>query len=253
MDLGLAGKKALVTGATKGIGRSVADHFVAEGADVAICARNAGEVAEAVSALGAKGVKATGRALDVADGPALAAWVTDAAAELGGLDIVVANVSALAIGQDEASWKAEFETDMMGTVRAVNAAMPFLEKSKAAAIVIIASVSGREVDFAAGPYGVFKAALIHYAKGLSYQLAAKGIRVNALSPGNTYFPGGVWEKIEHGNPELFSQAMALNPTGRMGKPEEMARAVVFLASPAASFITGTNLVVDGALTRGVQF
>jgi len=118
---------------------------------------------------------------------------------------------------------------------------------------VVASVSGREVDFAAGPYGVFKAALIHYAKGLSFQLAAKNIRVNALSPGNTYFPGGVWEKIEHGNPDLYKAAMALNPTGRMGRPEEMARAIVFLASPAASFITGTNLVVDGALTRGVQF
>jgi 3-oxoacyl-[acyl-carrier protein] reductase len=253
MDLGLAGLKAVVTGGTKGIGRAVADHFAREGADVAICARNAGEVTDAVAALRATGVKATGRALDVADGPALMQWVEDAAGELGGLDIVVANVSALAIGQDDASWKAEFETDMMGTVRAVNAAMPFLEKSSAAAIVVIASVSGREVDFAAGPYGVFKAALIHYAKGLSYQLAGKGIRVNALSPGNTYFPGGVWEKIEHGNPELFKQAMSLNPTGRMGRPEEMARAVVFLASPAASFITGTNLVVDGALTRGVQF
>jgi 3-oxoacyl-[acyl-carrier protein] reductase len=253
MDLGLAGKKALVTGGTKGIGRAVAEHFAAEGADVAICARNAAEVDDAVAALRAGGVRATGRALDVADGPALTTWVTDAATELGGLDIVVANVSALAIAQDEASWKAEFDTDLMGTVRAVNAAMPFLEKSDAAAIVVIASVSGREVDFAAGPYGVFKAALIHYAKGLSFQLAAKGIRVNALSPGNTYFPGGVWEKIEHGNPELFAQAMSLNPTGRMGRPEEMARAVVFLASPAASFITGTNLVVDGALTKGVQF
>jgi NAD(P)-dependent dehydrogenase (short-subunit alcohol dehydrogenase family) len=253
MDLGLAGLKAIVTGGTKGIGRSVAEHLAREGASVGICARNAADVTDAVEALAATGVKATGRALDVSDGPALMQWVQDAASELGGLDIVVANVSALAIGQDDASWKAEFETDMMGTVRAVNAAMPFLEASPAASIVIIASVSGREVDFAAGPYGVFKAALIHYAKGLSYQLAGKGIRVNALSPGNTYFPGGVWEKIEQGNPELFQQAMALNPTGRMGKPEEMARAVVFLASPAASFITGTNLVVDGALTRGVQF
>jgi NAD(P)-dependent dehydrogenase (short-subunit alcohol dehydrogenase family) len=253
MDLGLSGLKAIVTGGTKGIGRSVAEHLAAEGADVGICARNEQEVASAVAALRATGVKATGRALDVADGPALTAWVQDVAAEFGGLDIVVANVSALAIGQDDASWKAEFETDMMGTVRAVNAAMPFLEKSAAASVVVIASVSGREVDFAAGPYGVFKAALIHYTKGLSYQLAGKGIRVNALSPGNTYFPGGVWEKIEQGNPELFAQAMSLNPTGRMGKPEEMARAVVFLASPAASFITGTNLVVDGALTRGVQF
>jgi NAD(P)-dependent dehydrogenase (short-subunit alcohol dehydrogenase family) len=210
-------------------------------------------VAETVAALAGRGVRATGRALDVADGPALTRWVEDAAAELGGIDIVVSNVSALAIGQDEASWQAEFATDMMGTVRAVNAAMPFLERSKAASIVVIASVSGREVDFAAGPYGVFKAALIHYAKGLSFQLAAKHIRVNALSPGNTYFPGGVWEKIEHGNPALYQQALALNPTGRMGRPEEMARGVVFLASPAASFITGTNLVVDGALTRGVQF
>ena len=253
MNLGLAGLKAVITGGTKGIGRSVADHFAAEGTDVAICARNEAEVADAVAALKATGVKATGRALDVADGPALTHWIEEAAAELGGLDIVVSNVSALAIGQDEASWKAEFDTDLMGTVRAVTAAMPFLMTSKAPAIVIIASVSGREVDFAAGPYGVFKAALIHYAKGLSYQLAGKGIRVNALSPGNTYFPGGVWEKIEHGNSALFAEAMALNPTGRMGRPEEMARAVVFLASPAASFITGTNLVVDGALTRGVQF
>jgi 3-oxoacyl-[acyl-carrier protein] reductase len=253
MDLGLAGMKAVITGATKGIGRAVAEHFAAEGTDVAICARNPGKVAETVAALAARGVRATGRALDVADGLALTAWIQDAPTELGGIDVVVSNVSALAIGQDEASWQAEFSTDMMGTVRAVNAAMPFLERSKAASIVVIASVSGREVDFAAGPYGVFKAALIHYAKGLSYQLAAKNIRVNALSPGNTYFPGGVWEKIEHGNPALFKDALALNPTGRMGKPEEMARGVVFLASPAASFITGANLVVDGALTRGVQF
>ncbi len=253
MDLGLRGMKALITGGTKGIGRAVADLFADEGADVAICARDADEVAKAVADLAARGVRATGRALDVADGAALTGWIEDVAAELGGIDIVVSNVSALAIGQDEASWQAEFSTDMMGTVRAVNAAMPFLERSTAASIVVIASVSGREVDFAAGPYGVFKAALIHYAKGLSFQLAPKNIRVNALSPGNTYFPGGVWEKIEHGNPTLFAQALALNPTGRMGKPEEMARGVVFLASPAASFITGTNLVVDGALTRGVQF
>jgi 3-oxoacyl-[acyl-carrier protein] reductase len=141
----------------------------------------------------------------------------------------------------------------MGTVRLVNAAMPMLEKSKHPSIVTISSVSGREIDFASGPYGAFKAAIIHYTQGLAYHLAGKGIRANSVSPGNTYFAGGVWNQIEVGNPELFKAALALNPTGRMGTPQEMANAAVFLASPAASFVTGTNLVVDGALTKGVQY
>jgi 3-oxoacyl-[acyl-carrier protein] reductase len=253
MDLGLQGRKVFITGATKGIGLAIAELFGEEGAAVAICARNEREVVATVERLRARGVSSVGRAVDVSDGSGLQRWVRDAAAELGGLDIVVPNVSALAIGNDEGSWRAEFETDLMGSVRAVDAAMPYLEASDAASIVIISSVSGREIDFAAGPYGVMKAALIHYAQGLAYRLAGKGIRANTVSPGNTYFEGGVWHRIERDNPALFSQALGLNPTGRMGTPKEMARAVVFLASPAASFTSGTNLVVDGALTRGVQF
>ena len=253
MDLGLKGAKVLVTGSTKGIGRAIAETFAAEGANVGICARNQADVDRTVAALKAKGVSAFGGSVDVADGAALKAWVSDMAAKLGGVDAVVSNVSALAIGQDEESWQKEFSTDMMGTVRLVNAAMPYLEKSGAAAIVTISSVSGREVDFASGPYGTFKAAIIHYTQGLANQLAAKGIRANSVSPGNTYFEGGVWNTIKDGNPELYKTALALNPTCRMGTTQEMANAVVFLASRAASFITGTNLVVDGALTRGVQF
>ena len=253
MDLGLKGARVLVTGSTKGIGRAIAETFATEGANVGICSRNQADVDSAVTALKAKGVAAYGGAIDVSDGAALKGWVSDMASKLGGIDVVVANVSALSIGQDEESWEKEFSTDMMGTVRLVNAAMPYLEKSKAAAIVTISSVSGREVDFASGPYGTFKAAIIHYTQGLAYQLASKGIRANSVSPGNTYFEGGVWNMIKDNNPELYNTALALNPTGRMGTPQEMANGAVFLASRAASFITGTNLVVDGALTRGVQF
>ena len=253
MDLGLQGRRALVTGGTRGIGHAIVDVLSAEGAAVGFCARTAADVTGTVEAVARQGRNVAGHVLDVADGQGMQKWVEEAAGALGGVDIVIANVSALAIPDEPASWQASFETDMMGTVGLVRAAMPYLERSDAASIVSISSVSGREIDFAAGPYGTFKAAIIHYTQGLAYQLASKGIRANTVSPGNTYFDGGVWQSIEQGNPDLFSQAMALNPTGRMAKPEEIARGVAFLASPAASFVTGANLVIDGALTRGVQF
>ena len=178
--------------------------------------------------------------------------MTNSAEALGGIDIVIGNVSALAVNDDEAAWQAGFETDMMHSVRLVNVAMPWLEKSPAASITLVSSVSGREIDFTGPAYGAFKAAIVHYAQGLAYKLAAKGIRANTVSPGNTYFDGGIWQNIENNMPDLYAEALALNPTGRMAKPEEIARGVVFLASPASSFTTGTNLVIDGALTKGVQ-
>ena len=251
MDLGLKGKRALVTGGSKGIGRAVAEGFAKEGADVAICARNVGEVAATVAALKAKGVKAYGSALDVADGPALTAWVAASGKELGGIDALVCNVSALAVGNSAETWEKSFRTDMMHTVNAVEAALPYLEKSPCAAIVLISSVSGFEVDFAAGSYGAMKAALIHYAKGLSRQLVGKGIRVNCVSPGNTYFDGGIWQNIEKNVPDLYASTLKVNPTGKFGTPEEVANGVVFLSSPVASRISGTNLVIDGALTVAV--
>ena len=252
MDLGLKGLRALVTGGTRGIGRAVVETLAAEGASVAFCARTPADSA-ATAALAGNGGTVLGYVADVGDQAALREWVTTAAGALGGVDIVVANVSALAIPDSAENWQRSFEVDMMGTVGVIQAAMPYLERSQAASIVTISSVSGREVDFAAGPYGTFKAAIIHYTQGLAFQLAGRGLRANSLSPGNTYFPGGVWENIEQNNPALFAEALGLNPTGRMARPEEIARGVAFLASPAASFITGTNLVVDGALTRGVQF
>jgi 3-oxoacyl-[acyl-carrier protein] reductase len=252
VDLGLKGLRAIVTGGTKGIGRRAADIFADEGANVAICARNADEVKAAVASLKAKGIGAFGEAIDVADRVALERFVADSANALGGVDILVANVSALAAQGKLEDWQKAFDVDMMHTVYAVNAALPFLEKSNHPSIVFISSVSGREVDFAGPAYGAMKAALIHYAQRLAFELAPKMIRVNSVSPGNTYFDGGFWQNVEKNLPDLYAKALALNPTGRMATPEEIGRGIVFLASPASSFTTGTNLVIDGALTRGVQ-
>ena len=196
---------------------------------------------------------AIGTAVDVGDAAALTDWVNGSADALGGIDGVVANVSALAIPDTQENWRTSFDVDLMGTVRLVEAALPYLLATGTGSIVTISSVSGREIDFASGPYGTMKAAIIHYTQGLAYNLAGKGVRANTVSPGNTYFPGGVWPSIEQNDPELYATTLGLNPTGRMAAPKEIANAVVFLSSSAASFITGTNLVVDGALTRGVQF
>lgn len=251
MDLGLKGRRALVTGGSKGIGRAIADTFADEGAGVSLCARNPGEVEAAVAALKKKGVPAFGRAIDVTEGSALKGWITASAEALGGIDVLVCNVSALAVGDSPDTWEKSFATDMMHTVNAVAAAVPFLEKSDSAAIVLISSVSGFEVDFAAGSYGATKAALIHYAKGLSRKLVGQRIRVNCVSPGNTYFEGGIWQSIEKNMPELFASTVEANPTHKFGTAQEVANGVVFLASPAASRISGANLVIDGALTVAV--
>lgn len=254
MDLQLKGLKALVTGGTKGIGRAIAERFAMEGADVAICARNAAEVAETVAALKAMGVNATGAAVDVSDSEALKAWVAKAGAELGGLDIVVPNVSALSVQPGEESWRNAFQIDVMGTLATIDAALPLLEKSKAASIVPIVTVSaveGSEMG-AGGPYGPLKASLLAHIKYVAPGYVRKGIRINAVSPGSIYFKGGVWNMIEQGMPDLYKTMLERNPMGRMGRPEEVANVVVFVASPMASFMSGTNVVVDGTITTRIQ-
>jgi 3-oxoacyl-[acyl-carrier protein] reductase len=256
MDLGLAGKRAIVTGGTRGIGRAIAETLAHEGCHVGICARDAQAVQQTVDALKTQGITATGRAVDVSESEPLQTWIGDVARELGGLDIVVCNVSGFGVTPDDDGWQRSFAVDMMGSVHAIEGALPFLERSDAASVVLIASVGAVE-SFAGTygtvrPYDAIKSAQIAYGAHLSSALAARRIRVNAVSPGSIYFPGGIWHQREQNAPQVFKGMLANMPMGRFGQPEEVARAVVFLASPAASFITGTNLIVDGGQTRRIQ-
>ena len=256
MDLHLKGKNAVVLGGTRGIGRAIADTLAAEGANVAICARKEDEIKSTVAALKAKGVKATGGVVDITDAAGLKGWIAKAGEELGGIDILVSNAGAMAQGGDPASWESNFKLDVLGAVNAFDAAYPFLEKAAAAkkdaAFVIIASVSAAESDNASS-YGPIKASLIHWAKGLARQHAKRSIRANVVSPGMVYFEGGVWNTVEKGNPEFFKQAVARNPTGRCATPQDIANAAVFLASPVSSYTTGINMLVDGTISRRVNF
>jgi 3-oxoacyl-[acyl-carrier protein] reductase len=256
MDLQLKGKNAVILGGTRGIGRAIADTLAAEGANVAVCARNAEQVAEAVAALKALGVKATGASVDIMDGPALKAWIAAAGEELGGIDVLVSNAGAMAQGGDVASWEQNFRLDVLGMVNAFDAAKPFLTKAAEAngdaSFVIISSVSAAETDNASS-YGPIKAALIHFAKGLARQYAKKHIRTNVVSPGTVYFEGGVWNMVEKNMPEMFKGAMERNPMGRMATPQDIANAAVFLSSPLSSFTSGINMLVDGAISRRVNF
>lgn len=256
MDLGLRGKKAIVLGGTRGIGRAIVETLGAEGARVSLCARDAAQVADAVRTLNAHGVQADGASVDITDGPALSAWIAQASTAMGGLDVLVSNAGAMAQGFDAASWEQNFKLDVLGAVNAFEAAHPFLQDAAKAhgdaAFVIIASVSAAVADQASS-YGPIKASLIHMAKGLARQYAPINLRTNVVSPGMVYFEGGIWGQVEQANPEFFKKALSRNPTGRCATPQDVANATVFLASPAARYITGVNLLVDGAIANRVNF
>jgi NAD(P)-dependent dehydrogenase (short-subunit alcohol dehydrogenase family) len=252
MELGLHGRKALVTGATRGIGLAIARQLADLGADVAICARSAGGLEAARKDLEARGGRVFAQALDVGDGQALRAFVGEAAEALGGLDVLVCNASGGA-GMGEAAWQANFDVDLLGSARAVEAALPALQRSDAASVVFISSTAALEYLGVPQPYNALKAALVTHACDLAQALAPQGIRVNVVSPGPIYFDGGNWEMLRKAMPAIYERALAQCALGRMGTPEEVARSVAFLASPAASYVTGANLVVDGGFTKRVAF
>jgi NAD(P)-dependent dehydrogenase (short-subunit alcohol dehydrogenase family) len=252
MDLGLDGRKAIVTAASRGIGLAIARTFADQGVDVGICARGKGALESARKDLEGRGVKVFAASVDVGDGDALKAFVSGAGEALGGLDIVVSNASGGA-GMGEPAWQANFEIDVLGAARLVQAALPLLRNSDAGSIVFISSTAALEYLGVPQPYNAMKAALIAQAADLSQALAPQGIRVNSVSPGPIYFEGGNWQTIQQTMPAIYERALAQCAIGRMGTPEEVARAVVFLASPAASLVTGANLVVDGGFTKRVDW
>lgn len=253
MDLGLNGKKAIVTGGTRGIGRAIVETLADEGCAVSLCARKSDGVAATLEAFEGSNRTVIGEAVDVSDGTALKAWIERSADALGGVDILISNASSLNTAPTEEAWRDGFEVDIMGAVRGVEAALPYLKQSDAGAIVVIASTAALEIYAGLRPYNSIKAALINYVSGLSAEYGPEGIRANVVCPGATEFEGGTWRRARDAGAPLYQRMLDLAALGRTGAPEEIARAVVFLASPAASFVTGANLVVDGGLTHRVQY
>jgi NAD(P)-dependent dehydrogenase (short-subunit alcohol dehydrogenase family) len=253
MDLGLKGLKAVLAGASKGIGRATALAFAAEGVDVAICARGKDGVDKTVADIKAKGVKASGQSVDLKDAGAYTAWVKGAAEELGGCDIFISFASAGGGPASEESWKAVFDLDLLATFRGIQAALPFLEKSEAGSIVAISTTAAVEEFLGPQAYNAMKAAVINHAHAMSQALAPKGIRVNTVSPGPVYIDGGSWDMVKTHMTPIYDMTLKGIPMGRLGNAEEIARAIAFIASPACRFMTGTNVVIDGGFTKRVQY
>ncbi len=254
MDLGLNGRRALVTGASRGIGRAIAGTLAAEGCSLAVCARGAEGLEKAAAELSANGTQVFARPVDVSDTVALKDFVSAAAEELGGLDVVVSNVSA-GNTKGEGAWESSFRADLLGFAELAAGAVPHLERSDIASLVVIGTTSASDTIRPSGPtpYSAVKAAVVQHASALAHSLAPKGVRVNTVSPGAVEFAGGPWEQVKQARPEVYDEVLGKIPAGRYGTVEDVANAVAFLASPRASFCVGVNFVVDGGLLSRVQY
>ncbi|MBW2279441.1 MAG: SDR family oxidoreductase [Deltaproteobacteria bacterium] len=249
MELGLSKKGVVVTGGSRGIGRAIALAFADEGADVAICARGEDALRKTEEELRSRGGKVHAQVCDVSDAAALDGFLDQSKQALGRIDVLVNNTSAFGMGDDDDSWRAGFEVDVLAGVRATRRALPEIEAAGGGCVIFISSTAALEAP--AGPsYSAMKAALISYSKNLAVQLAPRNIRVNTVAPGSIDFPGGVWDAIKQANPAMYESIRKTIPAGRLGTPEEVANAVVFLASERASWITGVTLSVDGSQHKG---
>ena len=249
MNLGLRNKGVVVTGGSRGIGRATALAFADEGAHVAICARGDEALEKTAAELHERGGKVHAETCDVSDAAALNTFLESARAGLGSVDVLINNASGFGVSDDENGWRAGFDVDVMASVRATWKVVPWMEESAGGAIIHISSTSGLEAG-SPPAYAAAKAALMSHSKTLAIQLAPKGIRVSCVAPGSIEFPGGLWQQIKSAVPERYEAIRSSIPFGRLGTPEEVANAVVFLASNAASWVTGVTLSVDGGQHKG---
>jgi 3-oxoacyl-[acyl-carrier protein] reductase len=250
MQISFKDKRVVVAGGSRGIGRSIALGFAGAGAAVSICARGQSALDATAAEIKALGVKAHAAPCDLASKEAIDGYIAAAAVALGGIDILINNASGFGGGDTEEGWKTGFDVDVMATVRASNAAIPHIERAGGGAILNISSISGYAGSARSASYGAVKAAVIHYTMSQGLMLAKKKIRVNAIAPGSIEFPGGLWEEAKTSNPKLYQAIFDSIPWGRLGKPEEIANAALFLCSEQASWITGQTLTVDGGQMLG---
>ncbi len=245
MQVNLDGKRVVVAGASRGIGRAIALACARAGASVSICARGAPALEATRAEIAAFGGVTHAASCDLSQLAAIDGYIASAAAALGGIDVLVNNATGYGPSDDEESWDASLSVDLMAAVRASKAALPFLRVGREATIINISSGSGLNPSPRNPAYGAAKAAVIHYTRTQAAALAREGIRVNCVAPGSIAFPGGTWDDRRVAAPALYNATLASCPMGRMGKPEEVADVVVFLASPVASWITAQVIGVNG--------
>lgn len=253
MDLGLKGRKAILAGANASIGLAVARILAAEGCDVALCGRTREKVDNAVAELSAYGIKAIGDSVDVRDADAFPAWIGRAAGELGGCDIFISFVSVNPGADTVDGWNTVFTGDILPLVRGIQAALPALEQSDAGSIVTISSTGAVEEFMGPQPYNALKAAIINYSAALARKYAPQGLRVNCITPGPVFTTDGPWQYIKDNMAEFHDSIVQQIPMGRMGSGEELGKAIAFVASPACRYMTGSNILIDGSFTTGVQY
>lgn len=249
MDLELQGKKVILGGATRGISKATAQLLAAEGAELGLFSRNGDALDDLKEELGGRVVT---REFTWEDREGYKVMLSGLANELGGCDIFIHSISSSG-AQGSQDWDASFQLDMLGAVDGCETLEPHLSKSGQGSIILMSSTAAVETFLIPQAFNAIKAALITYGKQLGEAWAGKGIRVNMVSPGPISYPGGNWEGAKAMAPDIYNMVVGQIPFGRMGTPEEVAKAIVFLASPAAGYITGANLVIDGGFTKRVQF